>query len=313
MEKLCIILISLLANSIVGYGKTDLVDLGRLIDICARQESILNIRSEYTFTISGPNVEKIDEGDLQLGGDQNSLLVAEKPFNKKFMIIQAQRLEDIRKNPFEFYIWKVYSNRIYKELQISDQNNIPVGLIAKETPPDMDINLTPLGFTIFHQWLGGEGRSLLDLLKGKDPNLVFSLNPVVNRINDCDTIELTCSREWIAKKMIKLMAIHFSLDHNYSVVRISYYNAGGIILEYNVRKFRPIGDGLWFPIECDIRGSEGDINKISVLDVQINQPFDEHVFELEFPPGTRVNDTITGKQYTIKPTQEQVDQVLEAP
>lgn len=142
---------------------------------------------------------------------------------------------------------------------------------------------------------------------------MLSLDPVVTEVNGYDSIKLTWSREWISKKLIKLMDIHFSLDHDCSIVRMSYYNADGIILEYNVRKFRSIGDGLWFPIECEIRNSDGDINKISVTDVQVNPILDENEFELEFPPGTRVTDTITGKRYTVRPTQEQVDAVLEDP
>lgn len=315
MKKIWILIIGLSANSLLCYGNSDLVDLQRLLDRCARQELISTIRVEYTLTASGPNVGKIEEeGDLLLVGEQAAFLVAKKPFDKTFLLIQAERLEDIRKKPFEFTRWRVYHNQIFRQIEVSDQTNPPHGVIAQEPPPDMDINLTPLGFTIFHRCLGGEGRSLLDILKkANDPNIVLSLDPVVTEVNGYDSIKLTWSREWISKKLIKLMDIHFSLDHDCSIVRMSYYNADGIILEYNVRKFRSIGDGLWFPIECEIRNSAGDINKISVTDVQVNPILDENEFELEFPPGTRVTDTITGKRYTVRPTQEQVDAVLEDP
>jgi hypothetical protein len=312
MNKWRIILICLLAKSSLGYEQTINLDLNGLIDIWTTYEKTFNdITTEYTFAISGPNVEKIGEGDLRWIEPQTIIWFAEKPFDQKYKILRFKRLEDSRKRVFDLCQWEAYNSRVYMEYQMNLDSESQVGLIAKEPPPHTTMNYTPLGFTIFHQCLGWEGQSLLDILKKNDPNLVISLDPAVTKVNDFDSIELTCSREWISRKMIKLMSVYFSLDHEYSVVRISYYNAGGIVFEYNVRKFRSLGDGLWFPIECDIRGSQGDINEIRVTDVQINQAFYENEFELEFPPGTKVKDTITGKKYTIKPTQEQVDQVLE--
>lgn len=314
MNKLQIIFMGLLVNPIWGYDNTDIPDLQRLVDIWTRQERILhNIRVDYTFAVRGPNVEKLDKGDLRLVGSQTNLFIAEKPFDKKFMIIQKQRLEGLRRKPFELYKWKTYNSHIYRELEISDRNNTPVGLIAEKPPLDADINLTPLGFTFFHRCWGGGGLSLLDILtlRKNDPNLLFSLNPAVTRVNDCDSVELICSRKWLSEKTVKMMSVYFSLNHHLSIVKIVYYNAGGSVSEFNVRKFRPVGNDLWFPVQCDITSSGGDINEISVADVRVNQVLEGHEFELEFPPGTKVRDTITGKQYTIKPAQEQVDQVLD--
>jgi hypothetical protein len=302
MNKLWIIFVSLFANSFWCYGHSAPADLQKLLERCERQESISTIRVKYTFSVSGPNVGKIEESDLLLTGKQSAFLAAKKPFDKTFLLIQAQRLEDSRKKPFQFTIWKAYHNRIYREIQVSDQTNIPSGLIAQELPPDMDMNLTPLGFTVFHRCLGGKGQTLLDILRTSDPNFVLSLAPVPVKVNGCDSVKLTCSRQWISNKWIKLMDIYFSLEHDDSIVRISYYNADQITLEYNVRKFRSIGDGLWFPTECEFRSSNADINTISVTEVDVNSILDEKEFELEFPPGTRVKDAITGKHYTVKPT-----------
>lgn len=313
MKKLWLISILFLTNLTQGYGAAETADIQRLIDFCIRQERLFSIRIEYTFSASGPNVEKIDEGDLRFVGEQSYLLIAERPFNKKFLLLQAQQLEDFQKKLYEFFSWKVYHNGIYKEVQISDQKNSLVGLIAETPPLGTNINLTPLGFTIFHECLGAEGRSLSDLLRTKDPNLVFLLDPAERRINDCNSIKLTCRKKWLSNSMVNLMDIYFSLDHDYSILRIAYYNADGITVEYNVQKFQAVGDGLWIPTECEIRGRQGDINKISVVEVQVNLPVEENVFDLDFPPGTKVYDTIREKQYTIKPTQEQLDSVLEAP
>lgn len=310
MNKLFLMLFCFLSRTVYAYDNSANLTLEKLVDICAEQErSLTNLTVEYTFAISGPNVEKIDKGDFRWVGPQTNLFIAKKPFSKRFMIIQEQQFEDGHKRIIDSCYWKAYNGLAYREFQVSSQNDTAVGLITKEPPSDVNMNYTPLGFTLFHQWWD---RSLLDVLKDQDPNLTFSLNPVITKVNDCDSIELTCSmKNPLSGKLMTLMSIFFSINHHYAIVRIAYWNGSRIVLEYNVREFRSVGEGLWFPIHGDIKNSEGDINEIWVADVQINQAFEESEFELEFPPGTKVNDTISGKHYTIKPTQEQLDQILD--
>lgn len=319
MEKRRITWVCLfLANSLGGYGRIVDINLEKLAEICTRYEKYFNsIMVEYTYTAPEPSEEHLEDwkrGELLLfTGPQTILFTAEKPFDKKFRFIQALRFDTLQ-GLKDVYGCRTYNGRVFREYYIEDPNEPPRGTLQKdphEDPMTM-INNTPLGYTIFHRC--DFSLSVLDLLnlyrKNHDPNLLFSLDPAVTKVNGFDAIELSCSVKWPTGKMQKMFGMYFSLEHNYAAVRIIYYNGDKVILEYNVMKLTPIGDEFWFPIECTVLYSDGTSSRITVTDVRVNQPIEEQEYELEFPPGTKVNDTITGKQYTIKPTQEQIDQAL---
>lgn len=315
MNKLQIILICLLAMLGLGYGQT--VDFSKesLIDLCTAYEKAINsIQIEYTYTAQQPDAELLEEWEnrnlSELEGPVAKLFIAEKPFDEKFKFINEFRVKGLRSGLTDVYSSLARNAPICRELSIHD-NDPPRGIIHKECPeePALFINDTPLACTPFHRYQQFAGNSLLKLLKSNDPNLAFSFDPAVARVNDCDAVELICSMKWVSGRMIKMFGVHFSLDHNMSIVRISFYNHNKVDFEYNVLKLEPLGNGLWFPVECVI-GIGESISKMSVSYVQVNQPYEKDEFELDFPPGTRVEDMITGKEYTIKPTQEQGDQGL---
>jgi hypothetical protein len=117
---------------------------------------------------------------------------------------------------------------------------------------------------------------------------------------------------------LQSLSIYFSVDHNYAIVKVVRYRGpnrlGGpqiISTAYDVEQLKNLGNGFWFPCKTSIVvDGNAVINTFKVNKITINEGLTEKSkhFDMEFPPGTRVEDHVTGKMYTIKPTQEQVDQ-----
>jgi len=80
----------------------------------------------------------------------------------------------------------------------------------------------------------------------------------------------------------------------------------------DIHSLQEVQKGLWFPSTGFTKSTNNKrINGFRALGkILVNQGLKDEDFDIEFPPGTRVADEITGKSYTIKPTQQQVDQSL---
>lgn len=82
---------------------------------------------------------------------------------------------------------------------------------------------------------------------------------------------------------------------------------------FDVNSLQEVQKGLWFPSSGLITSSDPNyrINGFCAIGkILVNQGLKDKDFDIKFPPGTTVIDEITGKMYTIKPTQEQVDKSL---
>lgn len=292
-------------------AKTANITLDALVDICQAYENALNdLTVDYDFEISGPSTEQAQEGDLKWVGPQKTTFYASKPFLERYKFISVNELDDLKGRVFESYEAKSYNGKAYKEYHKNRDDTTATGLIAKA--PDAELaeayyNLTPLGFTIFHQ-PSIPNTSILDILKGRSDTYSAQLCSNITKVQDFNTVEVICTFH-IKDTSFKAISMFFSIDHNYTLVKIAYYSGTKISLVYEVSQLKAISGNLWFPVKATLRSNE-DENKLTVHNVLVNQKLCENTFDIQFPASTKVRDNITGKQYTIKPTQEQLDQTL---
>jgi hypothetical protein len=89
----------------------------------------------------------------------------------------------------------------------------------------------------------------------------------------------------------------------------SYY--GGVLINRDKAKFSKVSPGIWFPIEGEGTGFFMDDPKmlqykrtVEVNEITINDPnfYDEGLFQVDFPEGTRVLDTVAGLKYAVDAT-----------
>ena len=91
---------------------------------------------------------------------------------------------------------------------------------------------------------------------------------------------------------------------SFSVVKFERYRGKAIFVRF-MAKFTEFKNGIWFPKEGKIEsffddGQQHTISIVKVAQIKINDPaFDEKLFHLDFPKGTRVADTLAGLQFVV--------------
>jgi len=316
MLKQYTILICFLIISAPVYGQTANIDLQTLTSICESYEnSIADVNVEYNFEVTD-----LGKGDAQANfakfvGSQKGSLIAAKPFDQLYRLSLTMLMDD-GKTRLQTYVIGASNGSVYKEYQRTGETNgtnRTSGVITNDRTSMSEYNVTPLGFTIFHRVDNVNNvKSLLDILKGRCDYYAVSLDPNISKVNDFNAVEVACVSSRFKTLIFKGLSLFFSVDHNYTLVKIVWYNGPGRVRSsYDIAQLKNIGNGIWFPGKAYIKNNSGVIENTYTTDkAAINQAPASEIFDIEFPPGTEVFDKITGKQYVIKPTQEQVDQSL---
>lgn len=110
-----------------------------------------------------------------------------------------------------------------------------------------------------------------------------------------------------------LIEVEFVPDKNFVVRRIeNFYRTNDRFTGYRIEanEFVEAKPGIWFPNSTDkvvIRRSEtGDpeaptgANRCLIVDLKVNEEIPRGKFEVRLPPGTEVDNQITGKRYTVR-------------
>ena len=93
---------------------------------------------------------------------------------------------------------------------------------------------------------------------------------------------------------------------------------GEIGLQYIFSDYREVSPGLWLPFSGSrlrrIRRSQKQgmlLEKVTVREVRVNVPVPDEELEIVFPPGTDVDDRVSGVYYTIGEAEDFDDVALE--
>ncbi|MFH1369827.1 MAG: hypothetical protein ABII09_00845 [Planctomycetota bacterium] len=194
-----------------------------------------------------------------------------------------------------------YDGQVYKKYNLGGwPKTMMHGLIS---PEEMDTAVpltTPIGFSIFRFESEPENLPLsITLKQSKDENRIRLID-TVSKMNDFNVIRVD-----LLSKLNNLpwTHIYFSIDHNYIPVKYEFVkNAKGeISFTIEVHSLEKIGDGLWFPSSGMISAPDDKhVDAFQVIGkILANQGLTEKDFDIEFPVGTRVQDQITNREYTV--------------
>jgi len=294
-----------------------------LADICKEMESaIRDICLEYEWYNIPPRT--IEEEEKEMGmpmliikdGIRRFKLRAagllsirdpndpNSPLPDRLLLEESSTIMDKDGNAWDSIIKASYNGKIFKYLNIGGWPlDAREGGISRSKrffilPP----NLTPLGFSILRLSYDVEKVPLSTRLKHKG---FVHLDNTIQKINEFNTIRadlLTTN----ANKMVYLR-VYFSVHHGYAPVRYEYMRGGEpgfeqVAFTVEVHSLEQVGEGLWFP-------SSGVINRTGDKQVDawqatskilVNQGLAEKDFDVEFPPGTKVQDEIKGVEYVVK-------------
>ncbi|MDD5135214.1 MAG: hypothetical protein PHP01_07380 [Phycisphaerae bacterium] len=295
------------------------IDVNSLSDICEAMESaISDVSLQYEWYHIPPSTKEDIAGTgnfLEIGPAKVSMTV-KSPFKEHYLFTRQSALTDEKGNSFESIVKVSYNGEYAKRLDIgglfsdgSPCTGCLSGDISKTEEAFSSLILTPLGFTILRMQFSQEPICLSEFMRTRSEFVSINNQPEV--INGFRTIRADLLAERNGEKFAAIR-IYFSLDNDYTPVRYEYMNGPKVGGTVDVSSLQEVQKGLWFPSSGTI--SSPDDKRVNAFRLTgkavVNQGLKDDVFDVSFPAGTKVRDEITGKRYTIKPTQEQVDQSL---
>ncbi len=196
-----------------------------------------------------------------------------------------------------------YVGKVYKKFNSGGwPASIMTGTISSNsTGPS--ILLTPVGFSVFRFELekGTNGNKLSYCLRYKEKEIV-RVSDSISKVNDFNTICVEFLQEY---SKLPCVRVYFSVDHNYTPIKYEYLNSNKAGTQLNfavdIHSLEKIVDGLWFPTSGTISAPDDrHVNSFQVMEkILVNQGLQEKDFDIEFPVGTRVQDQIAKREYTV--------------
>jgi hypothetical protein len=240
-------------------------------------------------------------------------MTVRSPFKGHYLFTRQSVLADEKGNSFESIVKVSYNGKYAKRLDSGPPSLCDAtrgeslsGAISKTEESFSSLILTPLGFTILRMQFSEDQICLSEFMRTRSEFVNINVQPEV--INGFRTIRADLLTEWKDKKFA-FLRVYFSLDNDYTPVRYEYMNGPKVGGTIDVNSLQEVQKGLWFPSSGTI--SSPDDERVNAFRLTgkavINQGLRDEIFDVNFPAGTKISDEISGKIYTIKPTQEQVD------
>ncbi|MBU1260274.1 MAG: hypothetical protein KJ757_04235 [Planctomycetes bacterium] len=301
-------------------SKVSAIDVNSLSAVCEAMESaITDISLEYEWYHIPPYTKEdiAGTGNLITEGADKFSMTTKFPFKEHYLFTRQMVLANEKGDSFESIVKVSYNGERAKRF---DSGGLPLdnaprreylsGTISKTENDFSSLILTPLGFTILRMQFSVEPICLSEFMRQRGE--FVKIGDQSETINGFRTIRADFLTEWKDKKFA-FLRVYFSIDNDYTPVRYEYMNGpnsvGGTV---DIKSLTEVEKGFWFPASGTI--SSPDDKRVEGFrltgKVVVNQGLEDKDFGIEFPPGTRVADEITGKMYTIKPTQQQLDQSL---
>lgn len=301
------------------------ITIDELAGICEKMESsIADISLEYNWYVVPPWT--IEESEKEMGipmlavinGLNKCKLSAaglspkdtNAPVPRRILTEVASTVIDKDGHSWHAVLKKSYDGKVIKLLSTGGfPEPVPDGEIVRgeDFTKYMDsINLTPIGFSVLRPGIRDPDDKLLlsDILKNKKE--FVHLDNTITKVNGFNTICASLLTENDPNRQIVYCRIYFSVNHGYTPVRYEFMAGKRIAFAFDVQSLEQVAKGLWFPSSGSISASDSKhINKfVATSKIAVNQGLTDKQFDIEFPVGTRVYDTINGRQYVVKPAGE---------
>lgn len=304
------VFIVLLFTSNFAFGGNSEITLDSLADICeAMENAIVDINAEYEFSTEPP-VQEPKKGVLVGIGPRKCQLFATRPFLEQFNYKENFSVMDENGN-----IWdneqnqQSYNGNTAKNFKYGGwPSKVQRGTITNQKPLEPRKADTPLIYTV--HYFDGLDLSLSGFLREKE-KYVSVLDNQIRKINDFNAISVDIFAQFDGKKFIT-ERVYFSIDHSFTPIKFESFNGKTSNGGYEVIELKNI-NGIWFPVKGFAKFSfyrQNSKHVYTATNIVLNQGLKKEKFNIDFLPGTKVTDKIIGKEYTIKPTEEQVNQSL---
>ena len=296
MLKSFVFITFLFISTLVSGNSID-ITLDELADICeVMEDSILDVTAEYEFLVD-PLPEP--KSNMLAGtGPEKIKWTGAKPFSELSKFSSDESIKDISGKVWNVHISTSYNGKIAKKYQLDDmpERKVSEGTISNKENFMPRWGKTPLIYTAHHFQLI-DGISLHQILR-EESGLIVALDNEIKKVNGFNTIRADIYT-YIEGTKAHSKSIYFSPEHNFTIVKIQLYNGKQAVVAYNVLELKEVKDGIWFPVSGCITPSSPTIPKniYKATSVVINQGLNKEYFDIEFPPGTRIFNEISGLSY----------------
>jgi len=301
------------------------VTIEELANICEKMESaIVDISLEYEW-LTIPH-QTFEEAEAEMGVEvlipkdgrrMFELSAAGLLFNRdpndpnspplpdRFLLEESATIITNKGNSWDNITKQSYNGKIGKYLNIGGWPRKVSTASISQKRPDISTILTPLGFSVLRfRICEVTNRSLISHIL-RDYKELVHLDNTVKNINGFNTVRADLLRKYTKQVCIR---VYFSVDHGYTPVRYEYLSGREteIALSIDIHSLEKIAEGLWFPSTGTISSSDSERvgGYIVTSKIVVNQGLTEKDFDIDFPPGTKVQNEITGEEYVVKPESE---------
>jgi hypothetical protein len=176
------------------------------------------------------------------------------------------------------------------------------GAMTKSTHFLPSVYVTPLGFSVLRLSCD---KMRLPLSERIDKEKCL-IDETITKVGDFRAIRVDFMGDANEPRHRPYMKVYFSIDHGYTPVRYEHTDGRVTVVTVDVNSLEKVANGLWFPTKGTIKVP--DEERMDVYTV--NKGVDDKLFDIKYPSGTKVWDEVQDRTYTVKPTEEQLDESL---
>lgn len=122
--------------------------------------------------------------------------------------------------------------------------------------------------------------------------------------HECTVVEVVHN---IEGRHVETLRFHFADEMAFTPVRIECFNVRGgegvARYSYTMSDFAEVTPGIYVPAKAEYnvpaRGTEKAVKMLLSMEIELPETVDQGIFELTFPEGTQVFDTISGVEYVV--------------
>ena len=293
------------------------ITLDELADICRTMESAFtDISVEYEWGFEpAPSLQDMPVQDILIQkGLAKKKWSSKHPFTEIFLTTEQATLANPNGASFDSTTMSSCDGETTRHLTIGglsstgEQANISDGSITKSPRSKPILNSTPIAFSILRLGLDHEKIPLSKRLLNSE---FVRLSDNIEKVNGFNTV---CAEFlWdapnvpILHKKEPQLRIYFSVDHGYTPIKfdnLSHTKSGSKVnFSVNVTSLEKVSDNIWFPSEGSL--AQNPTNTYRASKIVINQGLKDEDFRIEFPPGTRIFNEISGLSYVSESLDDQ--------
>ena len=324
IRKLCLCPLVLILTVLLSRPTpTIAITIDELADICQTMESAFtDITVEYEWAVDPPpTIESMKNKGITgfiTVGSEKCTWSTKQPFEERLLTKTTSINMDEHGNSFESSIMQSYNGKIVKRLNIGalsstgEQVDIYDGVITERTSFIPPPNVTPISFSVFRlRYTESEKKFLSEHLRKKEfVRLVDSIEKVNGFNAICIELLWDAPSVPIIHKQQAQRRIYFSVDHGYTPIKYEDLSPSesGPKVNYlvDITALEKVSDNLWFPNKGYLKQvGTGLTNIYSATKILVNQGLTDEYFDIEFPPGTRITNEISGLSYVSEAPEDQ--------